>query len=208
MLSCAIFGCGGHGRVVAEIAELNGYQNIAFFDDQWPRVTSNKHWNVVGDMSTLQRVAKQYDLVIVAVGNNVLRYNIQRELRDLGAIFKVTVHPTATISQYSVIKPGSVVMANAVVNPFCNIGESCIINSGSIVEHDCNIGHAVHISPGSNLAGGVSVGDYSWIGIGSQIKQLVRIGTEVVVGAGSTVVKDVPNFFTVLGSPARRFIKN
>lgn len=29
----AIIGAGGHGRVVADIAKLNGYEEIVFFDD-------------------------------------------------------------------------------------------------------------------------------------------------------------------------------
>jgi acetyltransferase-like isoleucine patch superfamily enzyme len=99
-------------------------------------------------------------------------------------------------------------MANAVVNPFCHIGVSCIINTGSTVDHDCKLAEGVHISPGVNLAGGVEVGKNTWIGIGSQVKQLVVIGCDAVVGAGSTVINNVPNFKTVVGSPAHELIKS
>lgn len=207
MKSCAILGAGGHGKVVAEIAELNGYQNIAFFDDRWPTLTAVEHWSVSGDTSMLLANPKKYDLTIVTIGHNATRCAKQRELSQAGATFDVIAHPSAMISKYANIGIGSVIMANAVVNPFCHIGTSCIINTGSTVDHDCKLAEGVHISPGTNLAGGVEVGECSWVGIGSQVKQLVVIGREVITGAGSTVINNVPNFQTVVGSPAHTLIK-
>ena len=208
MKSCAILGASGHGKVIAEIAELNGYHNIVFFDDRWPSIKSVEHWSVSGDTSTLLSNVKEYDLAVVAIGHNATRCAKQRELSSVGASFDVLAHPGAVISKYANIGIGSVVMANAVVNPFSHIGVSCIINTGSTVDHDCKLAEGVHISPGVNLAGGVEVGKNTWIGIGSQVKQLVVIGCDAVVGAGSTVINNVPNFKTVVGSPAHELIKS
>ncbi|CAH6980898.1 Acetyltransferase [Vibrio chagasii] len=208
MKSCAILGASGHGKVIAEIAELNGYQNIVFFDDRWPSLKAVEHWSVSGDTSTLLSNVKEYDLTVVAIGHNATRCSKQRELSSAGANFDVLAHPSAVISNYANIGIGSVVMANAVVNPFSHIGMSCIVNTGSTVDHDCKLAEGVHISPGVNLAGGVEVGKNTWIGIGSQIKQLVVIGCDAVVGAGSTVINNVPNFKTVVGSPAHELIKS
>ncbi len=36
MKRLAILGASGHGKVVAEIAELCGWGKIHFFDDAWP----------------------------------------------------------------------------------------------------------------------------------------------------------------------------
>ncbi|UPR52369.1 acetyltransferase [Vibrio cyclitrophicus] len=208
MKSCAILGASGHGKVIAEIAELNGYHNIVFFDDRWPSLKSVEHWSVSGDTSTLTSTVKEYDLVVVAIGHNATRCSKQRELTSAGANFGVLAHPKAVISKYANIGIGSVVMANAVVNPFSHIGVSCIINTGSTVDHDCKLAEGVHISPGVNLAGGVEVGKNTWIGIGSQVKQLVVIGCDTVVGAGSTVINNVPNYQIVVGSPAHELIKS
>ncbi|WP_286295420.1 acetyltransferase [Vibrio apostichopi] len=207
MKSCAILGASGHGKVIAEIAELNGYHNIVFFDDRWPSLKSVEHWSVSGDTSTLLSNVKEYDLTVVAIGHNATRSAKQHELSQAGATFDVLVHPSALISKYAIINVGTVVMANAVVNPFSHVGISCIINTGSTIDHDCKLADGVHISPGVNLAGGVEVGKNTWIGIGSQVKQLVAIGCDTVVGAGSTVINNVPNFKTVVGSPAHELIK-
>ena len=208
MKSCAILGASGHGKVIAEIAELNGYHNIVFFDDRWPSLKSVEHWSVSGDTSTLLSNVKEYDLTVVAIGHNATRCSKQRELTPAGANFGVLAHPKAVIGKYANIGIGSVVMANAVVNSFSHLGVGCIINTGSTVDHDCKLAEGVHISPGVNLAGGVEVGKNTWIGIGSQVKQLVVIGCDSVIGAGSTVVNNVPNFKTVVGSPAHELIKS
>ncbi|HDM8200166.1 acetyltransferase [Vibrio harveyi] len=208
MKRCAILGASGHGKVVAEIAELNGYDEITFFDDQWPKLTSVAHWKVLGDTNTLLRRAKEYDLTIIAIGHNAIRISKQRELSLAGACFGVVAHPSAVISKYANIGAGTVVMANAVINAFSNIGMSCIINTACTIDHDCNLADGVHISPGVNLAGGVEIGENSWIGIGSQIKQLIAIGHDTIVGCGSTVINNVTSSQVVVGSPAQKFIKS
>lgn len=201
--SCAILGASGHGKVVAEIAALNGYTDIEFFDDRWPALRDIEGWCVSGDSASLHKNIERFELVVVAIGNNQVRLEKQRALSAAGAQLSVLIHPRAVVSQYSYIGVGSVVMANAVINPFANIGQACIINTSATVDHDCQLADAVHVSPGCNLAGGVKVGSCSWIGIGSQIKQLVTIGTGVTVGAGATVVNDIPSCRTVVGTPAR-----
>ncbi|MFV8435454.1 acetyltransferase [Vibrio owensii] len=208
MKSCAILGASGHGKVIAEIAELNGYKRITFFDDRWPSLSSVEHWDVSGDTAELLATASEYDVVVVAIGDNARRCAKQRELNAAGAKFEVLAHPSAVISKYATIKAGTVVMANAIVNPFSHIGANCILNTSSIVEHDCKLGEGVHISPNASLAGGVEIGQNSWIGIGSQVKQLVVVGRDVVVGAGSTVINRIPDFQIVVGSPAHTLIKS
>lgn len=203
MTRCAILGASGHGKVVAEIAELNGYTQVDFFDDRWPELQKQEYWNVLGTTQDLINEVSNYDLVVVAIGDNATRLNKQRMLEISGGVFKVLTHPSATISKYSQLGNGTVIMANAVINPFARIGNSCIINTSSIVEHDCVLSDAVHISPGANLAGSVHVGERSWVGIGSQIKQLINIGSDVVIGAGSTVIKNVVDDQVVVGNPAK-----
>lgn len=201
--SCAILGASGHGKVVAEIAELNGYQDIVFFDDRWPALQTVESWSIKGNSDTLLEMASDFDVTVVAIGNNNIRVEKQNLLNLAGAHFATLIHPSATVSAYAQLGLGTVVMANAVVNPFAQIGHACIINTSSSVDHDCNLSDGVHVSPGSHLAGGVSVGEGSWIGIGSQVRQLISIGTGAIVGAGAVVVKNIADFQTVVGVPAQ-----
>lgn len=203
MKTCAVFGASGHGKVIAEIAQLNDYSQIIFFDDRWPELTSLEAWPVVGDSSILKNRAKEFDALVVAIGNNTTRLSKQLLFETAGANIMALIHPRAIISQYASILPGTVVMANAVVNPFSRIGKGCIINTNATIEHDCVLDDGVHVSPNASLAGGVKVGKYAWVGIGSQVKQMTIIGNDVVVGAGSTVLTNIPDSEIVVGSPAR-----
>lgn len=202
MKRLAILGASGHGKVLAEIAELSGWCEIDFFDDSWPEKKALGPWEITGTTDCLLQSVTDFDGVIVAIGNNQIRSEKQTNLENAGFRLATLIHPAAVISKFSVIGDGSVVMANAVINPFAAIGKGCIINTASTVDHDCVLADCVHVSPGANLAGAVTVGIGSWIGIGASVKQLVEIGNNVVVGAGAAVTKNIEHNLTVAGVPA------
>lgn len=198
----AIFGASGHGSVVADAAELGGWEIIDFYDDKWPTVTSNGAWKVVGDSESLHKTLPEYDGVIVALGDNVSRRKVLLALRHAGAKLTSIIHPSAVVSRHSNLSEGSVVCAGAVINAGARLGIGAIVNTCSSVDHDCVISEFVHISPGARLAGGVRVGVLSWIGIGSTVKQMITIGNGVIVAAGAVVIQNVPDDVVVAGVPA------
>lgn len=203
----AILGASGHGKVLADIAELTGWENIVFFDDAWPKKTKNGPWQIVGNTQKLLENLSNYKGVIVAIGNNKIRQQKLQQLDNAGAKIITLIHPSATVSRYTQIGPGSVVVAGAVINPDCIIGSGTIINTCSSIGHDCTLGDAVHICPGARLAGGTEVTDRAWVGVGSSVRQLIKIGADAIVGAGSTVVRDVSAGTVVVGNPARPLVK-
>ncbi|MEA5669841.1 acetyltransferase [Pseudomonas sp. MH2] len=202
MKQLAILGASGHGKVLAEIAELCGWQP-SFFDDAWPTRQVNGHWPVVGTTATLLEKLSDFDGVIVGIGNNSVRLAKSRLLSESGVALVSLVHPQAVLSPRARLGSGSVVMAGVVVNVDAVIGEGAILNTGCSVDHDCKVGSFVHLSPGARLAGGVTIGESSWIGIGASVRQLIRIGAGATIGAGAAVVKDVAEGTTVVGVPAR-----
>ncbi|NUW68967.1 acetyltransferase [Vibrio coralliilyticus] len=206
MSKCAILGAGGHGKVVAEIAELNGYKEICFFDDRWPELSTLEDWKVVGDFESLLGTCLDFEAVFVAIGHNKTRVKKQVMLSEKGASLPVLVHPKATLSKYSQIGEGTVVMAGAIINPYSSLGPSCIINTSATIDHDCVLERGVHISPGANLAGGVFVGTGSWVGISACVKQYVSIGCNTIVAAGAVVINNVLDEQIVVGVPAQPLI--
>lgn len=203
MARLAILGASGHGKVLADIASQIGWNDIEFFDDRWPQLTTLEHWFVVGNSQSLLQQFNDYDGVIVGIGNNAVRLEKQQWLEQYNVPIVSLIHPSAVISSFVSVGIGSVVMANAVINPFSSIGRACIINTASTVDHDCHLSDGVHISPGAHLAGGVTIGQCTWLGIGSNVIQLVEIGDNVIVGAGSTVIHSISSSKKVVGSPAK-----
>ncbi len=203
MKRLAVLGASGHGKVVAEIAELTGWSEIVFFDDDFPRVSALENWSVKGTTEDLVYSAGEFDGCIVAIGDNTIRSEksslLQSKLDNLTSL----IHPSAIVSSYSRIGPGSVLMAGAVINPFVQIGQACIVNTAATVDHDCVLGDGVHLSPGVSLGGGTLIGKNSWIGIGASVRQSISIGENVTVGAGAAVVSNLPDNSVAFGVPAR-----
>jgi sugar O-acyltransferase (sialic acid O-acetyltransferase NeuD family) len=204
MRRLAILGAGGHGKVVADAALAAGWDEIYFHDDDWPKKQENSHWPIVGNYPSLMKNIEKYNGVIVAIGDNVVRWERHSELADKRAKMISIAHPSAKISQYAVIGVGTVILANAVINIDAKIGDACIINTSATIDHDSVLKNAVHVCPGANLSGAVSVGFAGLIGVGSSIKQNINIGDRVVVGAGSVVIADILDCTTVVGNPAKQ----
>jgi sugar O-acyltransferase (sialic acid O-acetyltransferase NeuD family) len=199
----AILGASGHGKVVADIAELFGWDEIVFFDDAWPRIKKNSVWLVAGNTDKLLNSLDDFDGVVVAIGNNIVRLDKLNLLKKNKVPLPSIVHPQAVISRYAKIADGCVVCAGVVVNADSRIGFGSILNTACTIDHDCSISEAVHVSPGVHLAGGVKIGACTWIGIGAAVKQLITVGSYAIVGAGAVVVKDVLERNTVVGIPAK-----
>lgn len=203
MKRLAVLGASGHGKVVADLAELTGWQEVVFFDDAWPQKVKNGVWSVVGDGQALLNQLNSFAGVIVAIGENRIRADKLGWLAGNAAPIVSLIHPNAVISRYARFGEGCVVMAGAVVNADVSIADGVILNTGCSVDHDCDIGGCAHIGPGVRVAGGVRIGAQSWVGIGACVKQSVEIGQQVVVGAGAAVVNELPDGVTAVGIPAK-----
>lgn len=199
-----IIGTSGHGKVVANIAKLNGYDEILFLDDDESKKSCGKY-KVIGTSKEITKY-RDYDFII-AIGNNRIREKISDTLGKENIKQTVLIHPSAVIDETAIIKEGTVVMANAVINASVQIGRSCIINTASSMDHDCIINDFVHISPGVHVAGTVTIGRNTWIGIGSTVINNLEICANSIIGAGSTVIKDIKEEGTYIGSPAERMKK-
>jgi len=199
----AVLGASGHGKVVAEIAELMGWDEVAFFDDAFPVVKVIGEWSVQGTTEDLVAGIEGFSAVVVAIGDNQIRLDKSKYLLSEGFKLATLIHPSSVVSRYAKVEVGTVVMAGAIINPFASVGLGSIINTSCSVDHDCVIADGVHISPGAHIAGGVSIGEMSWLGIGCVVKQGIEVGASVIVAAGAVVVSNIPNNALVKGVPAK-----
>lgn len=194
-----IIGASGHGKVVADIAKLNGYKSIFFLDDDKEKKSCGRY----------QVVGTSYDIgdgdVIVAIGDARFRRKISERYKDK---LVTLIHPDAIIADDVKIGVGSVVMAGAVINPSTVIGDGCIINTGATVDHDNVIGNYCHISVGSHLTGTVHIGDETWIGAGAVVSNNVNICGFCMIGAGAVVIRDIDVPGTYVGVPAKAIKTN
>jgi len=198
-----IIGASGHGKVVADIAlKMKKWENIYFLDDN-EKLKEVMGLEVIGKTSDALHFIKESDL-IVGIGNNHIRQNIQNHLEENGVSIPVLIHPSAVIGSDVEIGAGTVVMAGTVINCSTKIGKGCIINTGATLDHDNVIGDFVHISPGVHLAGTVRVGKVTWLGIGSVVSNNINITSGCKIGAGAVVIEDIARSGVYVGIPARK----
>lgn len=200
MKQIVIIGASGHGKVIADIANKNGYDNIVFLDDN-DSVTECNGYKVLGKTAEY----KKYDCdFFVAIGNSHIRSKITQELISAHKSIATLVHPNAIIADDVKIGKGTVVMAGAVINSATTIGKGCIINTCASVDHDNIIGDFVHVSVGSHLAGTVAIGHNTWLGIGAVVSNNINVCDDCMIGAGAVVVKNITESGTYIGVPAKR----
>ena len=200
-MKITILGASGHGKVVADIARLNGYDEITFLGDD-VRVTKCGGYPVTG---RCEEALLHDNDIFVAIGNPTLRKKYMELFSDKS--IKTLIHPDAVIAEDAEIGIGTVVMAGVVINPGTRIARGCIINTCSSVDHDCILEDYVHISVGAHLSGTVEVGANTWIGAGATVSNDVRICSGCLIGAGTVVIRDIEVPGTYIGVPAERLEK-
>ena len=194
MKNVIIIGAGGHAKVIADIVRCRGDRLMGFLDDAAQKPVLGKIEDYVNYPDAE---------FVIGIGNAAVRRKLAGELE--GVRWYTAIHPAAVVSGMDVrIGQGSVVMANAVINPGATIGSHCIINTAAVVEHDNTIGDFAHISVGAKLAGTVTVGPDSWIGIGAVVSNNLSICGGCMIGAGAVVVRSITEPGTYVGVPARR----
>ena len=194
-----IIGCGGHSKVVSDIAESQGYSNISYLN------------TFGGDDRFLGREVLHYeplgyeDAFFVAIGDNRVRQRVTAEFLEKNPRAKQPslIHPTSVISKYSSIGTGVVIMPLCVINHSTEIGDGVIINTRSSVDHDSNLRDFSSIAPGVSMGGNVWIGERSAVSIGATIKHGVKIGRDVLIGANSLVLSDVEDSSVAYGLPAK-----
>ena len=142
----AIIGAGGHGKVIGEIALLNKYGVINFFDDKLDEI-ENYPFKIVDTINNLNKYINNYDDYFVAIGENHLRSKKIEWLKKKKFNVVNLIHPQSIISKLSSLGEGTCVMANAVINPGVKIKDGVIINTSASIDHDCFIEDFAHISP-------------------------------------------------------------
>lgn len=191
--SIVVIGGGGHARVVAEAARLQGLVLAGFVDPQpcepTVRLLGLKR---LGDDSVLASMpGASVILGIGAVGVSPARRALVERLSAKGVTWVTVVHPSAYVSAAATVGDGTVVLAGAVVNAGARVGKFCIVNSGAMVEHDVQVGDFAQLATAAAVGGGTVIGDDAFIGLGASVRDHIRIGARASVGMGSVVIADV-----------------
>jgi sugar O-acyltransferase (sialic acid O-acetyltransferase NeuD family) len=206
MPSALVWGAGGHGRVVADVARANDYLVEGYADADPARFgspTDTLGGLVIAFEDNIHEWLDHDPARILVLGVGANRTRLGKSYRFPDNRMPYLVHPSSTIAVSVRIGCGSVVMPGAIVNSDAVIGRAVIVNSAAVIEHDVHVSDGAHVSPGAVLAGGSFIGEAAWVGANATLLPGVRVESGAVVGAGAVVLRDVPEGATVVGNPAR-----
>ena len=162
-----LVGAGGFGRMVAEQAMLQ--YDCAFVDDGQPAGTEVCGLPVVGGIANLPELRKDYDLLVVGIGNNTFRAQVYEKAAALGYAFPNIIAPSAYIS------------------PFAKIGTGCVVLQNACIQNGAVVGNGVLLNAGAEVHCDVAVEDYALIYTNSVVRTGAKVGKYARVGSNATI---------------------
>src|SRR3989442_15751081 len=149
----AVYGSGGHGKVVADIlTAASEHEVVAFLDDDL-----SKDGVMVGGLavhairSNIREQAKQLKIGAIAlgIGDNKARSAVAERCHAAGLAIVQAVHPRATVARSAQIGTGVAIMAGSAVKPYPPLAEGAFITSSISKGPDCAGDRHVHIFSGA-----------------------------------------------------------
>ena len=199
-----VFGTGGHAIELLEESIQLGTTEMCFYNDVNAELTDFYGYRVIKSIEEINsRLESNFDFVI-GVGNPLIRLKKQYELVNLGGTPISVISNNARIVSYDVAL-GIVlnVMSGVQISARVRIGDGCLINRNANLHHDVKLGSFCEVAPNAILLGAAQIGEQSFIGAGSIVLPGIRIGRNCIIGAGSIVTKDVEEYRSVKGNPAK-----
>jgi sugar O-acyltransferase (sialic acid O-acetyltransferase NeuD family) len=192
-----VYGASGHGKVIIEILEHINEPHIEVWDDaEKPPV-----WDYIVKRPSAPGVIVT-DKMVISIGVNATRKKVAERFKEM-VTFGTAIHSSTNISKRATIGEGTVIMAGVTINADTKVGKHCIVNTSASIDHDCVLGDYSHISPNATLSGDVHIGEGTHIGSGASVIQGIRIGKWCTIGAGAVIIRDIPDYATAVGNPAR-----
>ncbi|WP_312209224.1 acetyltransferase [Pseudescherichia sp.] len=207
-MKLAIYGAGGLGREVLELAQQIDacrprWEGICFIDD------INDGRQIKGHpVVHLDAIMPNDYEIVIAVGEPSLRDTLAQKATDRHFALATLVHPNARLSQYITLGEGCVIGYGAFVSCDTDIGRNVYLQPNASLGHDCVIGQHSIISSYANLAGNCKLGERVFVGMNAVVRETTRIGNDSIISMGAAVFTDIAPAMIVMGNPARAIRPN
>ena len=180
-----LVGAGGLGRVTLEHA-MDEY-DCFFVDDAYPLGREICGIPVVGSIADLSALRKEYQLLVVTIGNNRLREELYAQADALDYEFPNILAKTAYVSPFAKLGWGCILLNNAVVQNGAQVGNGVVLNVGVEAHHDCFIDDGALIYTNSVIRTGARVGKRAKIGSTVTVSNFAIVSEDAVIPDGAVV---------------------
>ena len=200
---------GGHSKQCIDIFLENGFNILGIFDDKYDgqEIDFYRNTKIIGKINDLDKyLQKCNEYLFCTIGDNNLRYKTIEMYPPPKYNYINCISKSAYISDGSRhnIGIGNYIGAFSEISSDSYVGSFNILNDKSQVMHDNKIGDFNHISCNTTLCGNVSVGNYCFIGASALVNNKIKICDNVTVGSNSTVIRDITDPGTYVGTPTRK----
>ncbi len=207
MKNAVIIGAGTQGQVYASYLKEAGVHIIGFIDDN-PEL-ENKDVMGIPVLGTykdlfLDEFKQKIQDVYCPIGVNSVRVEYLSTLKKEGYGIPGFLHHTVSIAPDVTIGEAVYMLAGNIVMPHTTIGNYIMINMDSTIAHHVTLEDGVFMSSGVNIGALIHVKENAYVGMGvTAMTGIKEIGRDTLIGAGTVIIKDVPDYTTVVGNPGR-----
>lgn len=152
-----VVGAGHYALVAMEIAmSLGSFDKIDFIDDHTSQLPNGIA--VIGTMSDISKLSKEYQNCIVAIGNPNVRLSLINRIEN-GTNCKMLslISPRAYVAPSAQIAKGCIIEPMSVVHSLCKLGIGCLISAGAVVNHASVLCDGCHADCNSTVLGNTTV---------------------------------------------------
>lgn len=188
MKKAIIFGVENFAKMLYQyLQDINVDVEAFCVDDEYYKDNLFCEKEVVPFSKIKERFSSEKFDAYVAVGyTNMghLRQQIFEKLHSLGYSTPNFIHPTANVSNRSVIaQSGNIIMENAIIGTMATIGEGNIIWPGANIGHNAVIGNWNTLSLNSVFCGFSRVENFCFCGANSCVRDECVVANETLIGA-------------------------
>lgn len=159
----------------------------------------------------LHESEKEKYCFLLAIGYsdmNRIRERLMCKILNAGFQILSYIHPTAVVSQKSIIGIGNIIFENVLIQPFVKIGDGNVIQASSNIMHHTSIGNYNFMAANTTINGQVEIGNNNFIGSGAVIRNRVSLSNYCLVGAGAYIDKDIADNSVIVPSRSVKLDKS
>lgn len=203
-----IFGIGELAQLASFYFSNDSNYNVCAFtlDSQYVEMDSYLDLPLITfDKIQIAYPPDKYDM-FVAIGYSKLNENRKTkyfEAKEKG--YKLVSYISSKSTSWKGLDVGenTFIMEDNTIMPYCKIGNNVLIWVNNIIAHHMIIEDHVTITSHCAIGGNVIIREQAFIGLNSSLRNNIVIGKCAVIGTAANVTKDVNEFTTMLGNPAK-----
>jgi sugar O-acyltransferase (sialic acid O-acetyltransferase NeuD family) len=195
-----IIGAGGFAKAVIDSLDHNEYVVTGFLDSV--KIGIHQGFPILGKSLDDLCDVVNYSFFI-AIGDPEDRAEWLQKIKSKNLTTINVIDHTAIVSSRAILGTCIYVGKMAIINSDTHLEDGVVVNTRALIEHGNYISFCSNISTNVVLNGDVKVGEKTFVGSCTVVNGQLNIGCSSIIGSGSVVIRNIPDYVVVAGSPTR-----